>query len=53
AGVDDAGLALPAAVCAQLIAFQLSLALGRTPDDPFPGGQVNRVVRGVTVHPFP
>jgi tagatose-6-phosphate ketose/aldose isomerase len=52
-GVPDAALALPYAVVAQLLAFRFSLALGLTPDNPFPGGEVNRVVQGVTVHPLP
>ncbi|MFB9238191.1 SIS domain-containing protein [Plantactinospora siamensis] len=50
--VDDAALALPAVICAQLIGLQFSLALGRTPDNPFPGGQVNRVVQGAIMHPL-
>jgi tagatose-6-phosphate ketose/aldose isomerase len=52
-GLDDASddrLALPLAACAQLLALERSLALGLTPDDPFPAGQVNRVVQGVTIH---
>lgn len=53
AGVDDALLALPYVVVAQLLALQFSLRLGRTPDNPFPDGEVNRVVQGVTVHPLP
>lgn len=48
--VDDAGLALPFAVCAQLLSLQFSLTLGKTPDNPFPAGEVNRVVQGVTIH---
>jgi tagatose-6-phosphate ketose/aldose isomerase len=28
----------------------MSLARGCTPDNPFPTGEVNRVVQGVTVH---
>jgi tagatose-6-phosphate ketose/aldose isomerase len=51
--VDDAALALPAALCAQLIGLHFSLALGRTPDNPFPGGEVNRVVQGAIMHPLP
>ncbi len=51
-GVDDAALALTAVVCAQLIGLEASLALGLTPDNPFPSGEVNRVVQGVTVHPL-
>lgn len=49
-GLDDAAAALPAVLCAQLIALNLSLANGRTPDNPFPSGEVNRVVQGVTIH---
>jgi tagatose-6-phosphate ketose/aldose isomerase len=49
---DDVVLSLPFVVAAQLIALRCSLALGRTPDNPFPDGEVNRVVRGVTVYPF-
>ncbi len=50
--VPDAMLALPFVVVAQLLALSFSLALGRTPDNPFPDGEVNRVVEGVTVHPL-
>lgn len=50
--VDDAVVALPFALCAQLLGLHFSLALGRTPDNPFPAGQVNRVVQGVTIHPL-
>ncbi|MFJ4439236.1 SIS domain-containing protein [Streptomyces sp. NPDC088923] len=53
AEADDAALALPAVVYAQLIALHTSLAYGVTPDNPFPDGEVNRVVQGVTVHPLP
>lgn len=52
AGVPDAALGLPAVICAQLIGLALSLARGCTPDSPFPSGEVNRVVQGVTVHPL-
>lgn len=50
--VDDAALALPAVLGAQLLAVALSLSLDCTPDNPFRGGEVNRVVQGVTVHPL-
>jgi len=50
--VDDAVVALPFALCAQLLGLHFSLALGRIPDNPFPAGQVNRVVQGVTIHPL-
>lgn len=53
ADIDDAILSLPFVVAAQLIGLEFSLALGMTPDNPFPEGQVNRVVRGVTIHSFP
>ena len=50
---DDALLALPFAVLAQLVGLHFSLAVGRTPDNPFPAGEVNRVVQGVRIHPLP
>ncbi|RKS75487.1 tagatose-6-phosphate ketose/aldose isomerase [Motilibacter peucedani] len=52
-GLDDVAdplLGLPFVVLAQLLALHTSLALGLTPDNPFPAGEVNRVVQGVTVH---
>lgn len=55
AGMEDAQdwqIALPFLVHAQLLGLHASLARGRTPDNPFPAGEVNRVVRGVTIHPF-
>ncbi|MGW9028519.1 SIS domain-containing protein [Streptomyces sp. NPDC055722] len=51
--VEDVALALPAVVCAQLIALRASVARGMRPDNPFPSGEVNRVVRGVILHPLP
>ena len=48
----DLELALTFVVVAQLYALQRSLALGLTPDNPFPGGEVNRVVQGVVIHPL-
>ena len=50
--VADVALSLPFVLVAQLLALNFSLALGLTPDNPFPSGEVNRVVRGVTVHPL-
>lgn len=50
--ISDALLTLPFVIHAQLIALQLSLASGCTPDNPFPSGNVNRVVQGVTIHPL-
>ncbi len=51
-GVDDTALAVVLLAAAQLIALHTSIALGLTPDDPFPSKEVNRVVRGVTIHPL-
>ena len=36
----------------QMLAMYKSLELGITTDNPSPGGQVNRVVKGVTVYPY-
>jgi tagatose-6-phosphate ketose/aldose isomerase len=35
----------------QLVGYHLSLARGINPDNPSPGGVINRVVQGVTIHP--
>ncbi|HUQ61499.1 SIS domain-containing protein [Lentzea sp.] len=45
--------ALVAVITAQTTALACSLALDMTPDNPFPGGEVNRVVQGVVIHEFP
>lgn len=50
ADLGDAALAIPAVLCAQLLALHSSLALGLTADNPFPSGEVNRVVQGVRIH---
>jgi tagatose-6-phosphate ketose/aldose isomerase len=52
AGLDDAFLAVGYVVVAQLLGLSFALKLGTTPDNPFPGGDVNRVVKGVTIHPL-
>jgi tagatose-6-phosphate ketose/aldose isomerase len=52
-GVEDAALALPFVLVAQLLGLCFSLALGYTPDNPFPNQEVNRVVKGVSIHPLP
>lgn len=49
---DDAFHAVAYVVFAQLFALYCSAALGSTPDNPFPNGDVNRVVKGVTIHPL-
>ena len=50
---SDLELALPYIVFCQCFALLQSLALGLRPDTPSVSGTVNRVVRGVTIHPFP
>jgi tagatose-6-phosphate ketose/aldose isomerase len=52
-GLGDVFLAAAYVVVAQQLALRMSLALGLTPDNPFPDGTVNRVVQGVTLHPLP
>ncbi|HBA69977.1 MAG TPA: adhesin [Lachnospiraceae bacterium] len=39
-------------IFAQTLAVLKSLALGITPDNPCPTGEVNRVVKGVTLYPY-
>jgi tagatose-6-phosphate ketose/aldose isomerase len=48
-GIEDGFSALPFVVFAQLFAVACSLRLQLTPDNPFPGGTVNRVVQGVHI----
>lgn len=50
--VDDVLLALDYILFAQTLAAKKSLALGITPDNPCPTGEVNRVVKGVTLYPY-
>lgn len=45
-------LALPFQMFAQTIALLASVKVGNTPDTPSPTGTVNRVVKGVTIHPY-
>jgi len=52
-GLDDALVALPYLVFAQHFALFTSLEHGKTPDNPFPSGEVSRVVKGVTIYPLP
>ncbi len=49
---DDIWLLFPYLVYLQMLAFETSLAIGITPDNPCPTGEVNRVVKGVTIYPF-
>jgi tagatose-6-phosphate ketose/aldose isomerase len=51
-GLDDPRVALSYLVFAQYLALFTSLEYGKTPDNPFPSGEVSRVVRGVTIHPM-
>lgn len=39
-------------MAAQTIAVLKSLSMGKTPDNPCPTGEVNRVVKGVTLYPY-
>jgi D-galactosamine 6-phosphate deaminase/isomerase len=50
AGLPDEVTASVLLLAAQHVALAQSVALGLDPDNPFPGGQVNRVVEGVTIH---
>lgn len=50
--LNDIWLIFPYLVFAQMLAFEHSLALNLTPDDPCPTGEVNRVVKGVNIYPF-
>lgn len=52
ATVPDELLALPYVTVAQQIALRQSFRWGIMPDNPFPTGSVNRVVKGVTIHSF-
>jgi len=49
---SDLELAPLYVLVAQSYALLQSLALGLTPDQPDPAGTVNRVVQGVTIHPW-
>lgn len=51
-GLNDAYLAVGYIVVAQILGLSFALQLGTTADNPFPGGDVNRVVQGVSIHPL-
>lgn len=51
-GLDDGFAAVAAIVPAQILALSFALEVGTTPDNPFPNGDVNRVVKGVRIHEF-
>ena len=52
-GQDDAALAPLYVQYAQLTGLRCALDAGISPDNPSPDGSVNRVVKGVTVYPYP
>lgn len=45
-------LALPFIMAAQTVSLLSSIKVGNTPDTPSASGTVNRVVKGVTIHPY-
>lgn len=51
-GVDEWAAALPYLLFAQYLALFTALEWGKAPDNPFPAGELSRVVRGVTIHPM-
>jgi tagatose-6-phosphate ketose/aldose isomerase len=51
-GLPDALVALPYAVLAQQFALLTSIDLGLPPDNPFPAGELSRVVRRVGIYPL-
>jgi tagatose-6-phosphate ketose/aldose isomerase len=52
AGLGDSAVALPYLMFAQYVALFTSLEYAKTPDNPFPSGEVSRVVKGVTIYPM-
>lgn len=49
---DDVFLVLNYILIGQIFALLKSINLGISPDNPSPDGIVNRVVKGVTIHPY-
>ncbi|MDY4034530.1 MAG: tagatose-6-phosphate ketose isomerase, partial [Streptococcus dysgalactiae] len=49
----DAYLAFPMILVAQMLALLTAITVGNRPDTPSVTGTVNRVVKGVTIHPYP
>ena len=49
---EDVWMMFPYLLFAQMLAMETSLAHGLTPDNPFPTGEVNRVVKGVTIYHY-
>lgn len=50
--INNAELGLAYITFAQTLAVLKSLSIGLTPDNPCPSGEVNRVVKGVTLYPY-
>ena len=50
--LNDSFLASVYVVVAQILGLSFALRVGTTPDNPFPSGNVNRVVKGVRLHPL-
>ena len=50
--LPEAYAALPFVMVAQVVSLLNSVKVGNTPDTPSPTGTVNRVVKGVTIHPL-
>ncbi|MGN0334260.1 MAG: SIS domain-containing protein [Lachnospiraceae bacterium] len=50
--MENVVLGLEYILFAQTLAVMKSLSLGITPDNPCPTGEVNRVVKGVTLYPY-
>ncbi|HER3514828.1 TPA: SIS domain-containing protein [Streptococcus pyogenes] len=51
--LPEAYLAFPMILVAQTLALLTAVTLGNSPDTPSATGTVNRVVKGVTIHPYP
>ena len=50
--LNNAELGLAYITFAQTLSVLKSLSIGLTPDNPCPSGEVNRVVKGVTIYPY-
>ncbi|HES0148504.1 TPA: SIS domain-containing protein [Streptococcus pyogenes] len=51
--LPESYLAFPMILVAQTLALLTAVTLGNSPDTPSATGTVNRVVKGVTIHPYP
>ena len=51
--IPDSLIALPYAVLAQQFALLASVECGLAPDNPFPSGELSRVVRGINIYSLP